>query len=193
MPEVVPGDIRRLMESNHDATGISFSGFDKALGTASDWLGAVGPAADRLMGGNVTAKAMANSTISALYGQGGGSMAPGIGGGLGGSGAYGPTNSKFLSMPSAPPGYPGSGGGMPGAPPGFGGPAGGGMPGMAAPGGSDVSQFDSQINSMMSNNLMFLALQTKVQNVSQSAQMLSNLAKTDHETKLSAVRNIRSG
>lgn len=55
-----------------------------------------------------------------------------------------------------------------------------------------VNQFDSQINTMMNNNLSFLALQTKVQNVSQISQLMSNIAKADSDAKLNAVRNIRS-
>lgn len=205
VPQVDPIAVRQLMESDHNPMGgVTFSKFDSALGTAADWIGAAGPGIDAAFGGgHVVAKTLLSGTISALYGQGGGATAPGmggglgIGGGMGSTGAYGPTPmvGKFLSMPGAPPGYPGGGGGggMPGAPPGFpggGGPAGGGF---NAPGATDVGQFDSQINSMMSNNMMFLALQTKVQNVSQTVQMLSNIAKTDHETKLAAARNIRSG
>ncbi len=58
--------------------------------------------------------------------------------------------------------------------------------------GSSIEGFDQQIDSMMNNNLAFLALQTKVQNVSQQTQMMSNIAKTDSDAKLNAVRNIRT-
>jgi hypothetical protein len=193
--EVRPNEIKQLITDPHSPMGgMAFSKFDSVMGKASEWIGALGPMADGLMGGNVTARAIANSTVSAFMGQGGSAPSmPGLGGM--GSGAYGatPYTMKNLgSMPGPPPGYTGSStSGMPGAPPGFGGTSGAGS--LNPMGSTDISQFDSQINSMMSNNLMFLALQTKVQNVSQSAQMLSNLAKTDHETKLSAVRNIRSG
>jgi hypothetical protein len=54
----------------------------------------------------------------------------------------------------------------------------------------DVQGYD--ISSMMNNNLVFLALQTKVQNASQSSQLMSNLAQTDADAKLNAVRNVRS-
>jgi spore maturation protein SpmA len=93
-------------------------------------------------------------------------------------------------MLQPPPGFPGAGGaGAMNAPPGFGGGAGmpGGMNAM-----QDVSQFDSQINSMMNNNLMFLAVQTKVQNVSQTTQLMSNIFKADSDAKLNAIRNVRS-
>jgi len=81
-----------------------------------------------------------------------------------------------------------------GAPPGFpGGASAGGFGGVnIAGGGQDVSQFDNQINSMMNNNMTFLALQTKVQNVSQMTQMTSNITKADSDAKLNAIRNIRS-
>jgi hypothetical protein len=55
-----------------------------------------------------------------------------------------------------------------------------------------TTSLDAQIMAMMNNNLQLLAVQTKVQNVSQTTQLLSNIAKTDHETKLNAIRNIRS-
>ena len=53
-------------------------------------------------------------------------------------------------------------------------------------------QFDGQINSMMNNNLMFLSLQTKVQNVSRTTQLMSNIAKTDSDAKLNSIRNLRN-
>lgn len=59
-------------------------------------------------------------------------------------------------------------------------------------GGTSIEDFDSQINNMMSNNLFFLAAQTKVQNVSQTTQMVSNIAKADSDAKLNAVRNMRT-
>lgn len=55
----------------------------------------------------------------------------------------------------------------------------------------DISSFDSQINSMMNNNLAFLSLQTKVQQVSQVTQLMSNIAKADNDAKLNAIRNMR--
>jgi hypothetical protein len=41
-------------------------------------------------------------------------------------------------------------------------------------------------------NLMFLDIQTKVQNMSQLVQALSNIMRADHDAKLNAIRNIRS-
>lgn len=63
----------------------------------------------------------------------------------------------------------------------------------AIEGVASVEQFDSQINSMMNNNMVFLALQTKVQQVSQTTQMMSNIAKADSDAKLNAIRNLRAG
>jgi len=54
------------------------------------------------------------------------------------------------------------------------------------------AQFDAQINGVTNNNLMFLSLQTKVQSVSQTTQMISNIAKSDSDAKLNAVRNLRN-
>ncbi len=59
--------------------------------------------------------------------------------------------------------------------------------------GSSIEGFDAQIESMMNNNLAFLALQTKVQSVSQQTQMMSNIAKADSDAKLNAIRNVRTG
>ena len=47
-------------------------------------------------------------------------------------------------------------------------------------------------NIMMNHNMVFLALQTKVQNVSQMTQMTSNIAKADSDAKLNVVRNMRN-
>jgi len=58
--------------------------------------------------------------------------------------------------------------------------------------GTSIEDFDGQIDSMMNNNLAFLALQTKVQNVSQTTQLMSNIAKADSDAKLNAVRNFRT-
>jgi len=143
----------------------------------------------------------AQITSAALMGvpmSGGGMSAPGYGGA--------PTSGKYLSWGNQPgtaknigglpvpdaPGYPGAGGvgGFPGGAPGFPG-GGGGLPG--GPGGlTDVSAFDSQINSMMNNNLLFLSLQTKVQQTAQTTQMMSNIAKTDWDSKMAAIRNMRA-
>ena len=54
------------------------------------------------------------------------------------------------------------------------------------------AQFDAQINGMVNNNLMFLSLQTKVESFSQTTQMISNIAKSDSDAKLNAVRNLRN-
>jgi predicted ribosomally synthesized peptide with nif11-like leader len=41
-------------------------------------------------------------------------------------------------------------------------------------------------------NLTELAIQMKMQNISQIAQMMSNIARTDSDAKLNAIRNVRS-
>jgi hypothetical protein len=55
----------------------------------------------------------------------------------------------------------------------------------------EVDQYQGQINAMLNNNLMFLAIQTKVQNMSQAFQAMSNILKADSDAKLNAVRNFR--
>ncbi|HKY63645.1 MAG TPA: hypothetical protein VJR29_09520 [bacterium] len=159
-------------------------GFGKALGIASDVISIAGPAAGAatpfmgMKGGAITSAAL--STLGG--GQTPGYVPPGL--------SYGSGTGKFLAPPGGAPGYPGAGGGSPiagglGSAPGY--------PGAGMPAGADqTGQFNSQIDSMMNNNLTFLALQTKVQNVSQMSQMMSNIAKTDSDAKLNAIRNVRA-
>jgi hypothetical protein len=66
----------------------------------------------------------------------------------------------------------------------------GDVPDSAEP--SSPDQFSSQVDSMFDNNMMFLDVQTKVQNDSQESQTMSNIEKTDSDSKLKAVRNVRS-
>ncbi len=194
--EVNPREIMR--QTPHDPFSANTK-FDSILGAAGGMMQMFGPVGGLLaqrFGGNMGA-AVTSSVLSGFAGSGGVS-APGFGGGGGAGGfnamtstgaSYGP--GKSLAMPGAPPGYPGAGGGgVPGAPPGF--PGGGGGGGMNMNAGADVGQFDSQINSMMNNNLLFLGIQTKVQNVSQTTQLMSNIFKADSDAKLNAIRNVRS-
>jgi len=179
-----PVDTRQLMRQDAAFQGkqdvVGDAGFNKALSVASDVMSLAGPtmgAAAPFMG--MKGAAITGAAVSAFTGQGGQMSTPGLvsyGGG-----------SKALGMPGTAPGFPGSGGtsGMPGAAPGFPGATG-------APTGSSASSFDSQINSMQTQQIEFLALQTKVQNVSQVSQMMSNIAKTDSDAKLNAIRNVRS-
>ncbi len=60
------------------------------------------------------------------------------------------------------------------------------------PMGSSASQFDAQINAMATQQVEMLDLQARVQNISQVGQMMSNIAKTDSDAKLNAIRNIRA-
>lgn len=175
---------------NHGVIGNE--GFTRALGIAQDVMSLAGPtigAAAPFMG--MKGAAITGAAISAFAGPQGQLGTPGFIPNSSGQVSYSGFGSKALSMPGTAPGFPGAGGpgGMPGTAPGF---PGGGAPGMNPMGGQDVSQFDNQINSMMNNNLTFLALQTKVQNVSQVSQMMSNIAKTDSDAKLNAIRNVRA-
>lgn len=168
---------------------IGDEGFSKALGVAQGVMSLAGPVAGAALPGvSMKGAAITSAALSGFGVQGGGFSTPGFGGG---GGAVGYGSGKFLSPPGAAPGFPGAGGGSPiagglGSAPGY--PGGAGMPG----GADQTGQFNSQIDSMMNNNLTFLALQTKVQNVSQMSQMMSNIAKTDSDAKLNAIRNVRA-
>ncbi|HKX11971.1 MAG TPA: hypothetical protein VJP40_02370 [bacterium] len=163
---------------------IGDEGFSKALGVAQGVMSLAGPVAGAALPGISMKGAAITSAVTSGFGvQGGGFSAPGS--------AVGYGSGKFLSPPGAAPGFPGGGGGAPiagglGSAPGY--PGGAGMPA----GADQTGQFNSQIDSMMNNNLTFLALQTKVQNVSQMSQMMSNIAKTDSDAKLNAIRNVRA-
>jgi hypothetical protein len=50
----------------------------------------------------------------------------------------------------------------------------------------------AQNNNMHNNNMTFLAIQTKVQNVSQTSQLMTNIYKSDSDAKLNAIRNFRA-
>jgi len=177
-----PVDTRQLLRQDAAYQGkqdvIGDAGINRAADFTSKLMSFAGPtisAAAPFMG--MKGAAITGAAISAIPNANGAMTTPGL-----------VSYSKNLGMPGTAPGFPGSGGtsGMPGAAPGF-----PGAPG-AAPGGSSASSFDSQINSMQTQQIEFLALQTKVQNVSQVSQMMSNIAKTDSDAKLNAIRNVRS-
>jgi hypothetical protein len=192
----------RLQES-HDPMSTS-TGFDDILGKVGMGFGTMGPALDAGLqyGGLNKGASITSAAIMGFMGGGGGMSTPGLGmgggygGGMGGPkfmswGGAGGTSAKFLGEPpGAPPGmtYSGGMGGGPGAPSGM-----GGMMGAAMGGGpQDTSGMDAQISAMFNNNMVFLAMQTKVQNITQITQMTSNIAKADSDAKLNAIRNIRS-
>lgn len=189
-----PVDTRQLMRQadafsrSHDVIGDA--GFNKALGIAQDVMSLAGPtigAAAPFMG--MKGAAITGAAVSAFAGPGGQLGTPGFAP-MGGQVAYGA--GKSLAMPGTAPGFPGAGGagGMPGTAPGFPGAGGAGGAGMTM--GSTASQFDSQINAMATQQVEMLSLQARVQNISQVGQMMSNIAKTDSDAKLNAIRNIRA-
>lgn len=171
---------------NHGVIGNE--GFTRALGIAQDVMSLAGPtigAAAPFMG--MKGAAITGAAVSAFAGPGGQLGTPGFAP-MGGQAAYGV--GKSLAMPGTAPGFPGAGGagGMPGTAPGFPGAAGG----AGMPMGSSASQFDAQINAMATQQVEMLSLQARVQNISQVGQMMSNIAKTDSDAKLNAIRNIRA-
>lgn len=74
--------------------------------------------------------------------------------------------------------------------------------GAVAPGLSSVAsmaqsaagsaQSDMMINNMQASNSQLLIKQIQVQNISTQFQSLSNIAKTEHETRMNSVRNLRA-
>ena len=200
--EVNPRQIMLQQQNAHDpfSTDTKFNQILGAMGTASSMaMPMAGAAFQKFGGANSMGAAITSTMLSGFATQGGGTSTPGFDPMAGKSlamSAISPSGGvsygagKNLSLPGAPPGYPGSSGSSMGAPPGFPGSSGGMNPGNLS-GATDVGQFDSQINSMMNNNLMFLAVQTKVQNVSQTTQLMSNIYKADSDAKLNAVRNVR--
>jgi hypothetical protein len=193
---VNPVNVRELMRQDASFQGrqgvVGDEGFSKALGVAQGVMSLAGPvagAASPFMG--MKGAAITSAALSGFGVQGGGFSTPGAFGG-GGAVGYSGGGSKFLAPPGQAPGFPGAGGGaalggMPGAAPGFPGAGGAGVGGAMDPGA-----MDSQIALMQNSNLTMLALQTKVQNVSQMSQMMSNIAKTDSDAKLNAIRNVRA-
>ncbi|MEW6605885.1 MAG: hypothetical protein AB1414_00345 [bacterium] len=47
------------------------------------------------------------------------------------------------------------------------------------------------MNSMMKSNMDLLQLQMQIQNISQTFQTQSNIMKTDHDARMSSIRNIK--
>ncbi len=129
---------------------------------------------------------MASAPGSGLFGRQvvaaaiSGAVGGGNGGGTMGGGSL---RGNFIGAPPPPPGMGSGGGGMP-APPTFGGGASG------AGFGPDAMQ--GNIDAMFNNNMMFLMMQTKVQNLSQQMQSISNIFKADHDARSNAIRNFRS-
>lgn len=182
---VDPSQIALQQQHNPMSTA---TGFENAMSNVGMGLNLLAPVANAGLqyGGFNKGAAITSGAIMGFSGGGGGVSTPGMG--------TAPSAGKFLSWGTGPgtknldlaPGFTPGGGSptSPGTAPGFG----AGLPG----GTQDTSGFDSQIDSMMNNNMMFLALQTKVQYVSQTTQMTSNIAKTDSDAKLNAIRNMRS-
>lgn len=125
---------------------------------------------------NIFGNQVVSTAVSSAVGGGGayGAGSPVMGGAMRGS---------FIGAPPPPPGG-GMGGGGLGAPPTLG----GGMSGAGF--GPDAMQ--GNIDAMFNNNMVFLMMQTKVQNLSQQMQSISNIFKADHDARSNAIRNFRS-
>lgn len=162
-------------------------GYSPTEGTFSSlYKNLIGPTA---MAG---ASYMASAPGSGLFGRS--VIAAAINGAVGGGGYGSAAGGSFMGgamrgnmggmigPPPAPPGM--SGFGAPPAPPGMG----GGVSGTGF--GPDAMQ--GNIDAMFNNNMMFLMMQTKVQNLSQQMQSISNIFKADHDARSNAIRNFRS-
>ncbi|MFO1518546.1 MAG: hypothetical protein U1F57_02605 [bacterium] len=154
-----------------------------------DGLLPVAQTANQLWGKPVIAAAM--TVLPGSGGQMAGASSP-MGGGVFGSGGGGVFGRSSITGPG---GSTGGGGGVPfgppPAPPSVGGgssvSSAGGIPGMG--GGAD---YQTQLDSMFNNNMMFLMLQTKVQNMSQQIQLTSNTIKAKDDAIANTIRNFRS-
>lgn len=160
-----PSTTREFVSSGNRGNSPGSSAFSNILNT----LAPVGMTAANVFGGQVVSAAVS----SAVGGNGGSGGA--FGGGMGGS-----MRSGFgIGNIPAPPAPPMGGGSSPLA----GNPMGGGM-------GADAMQ--GNIDAMFNNNMMFLMMQTRVQNLSQQMQSVSNIFKADHDARSNAIRNFRS-
>lgn len=137
------------------------------------------------MAANVAGPVTVESLTQAGHGKAGAITSTAVMGAMGNSGSSymswggaGTPVSKNLGMPGTAPGYPGSG-------------AVGGASGYGS-GMQSSADFDGQIDQMFNNNMVFLAMQQKVQYVSQTSQMMSNISKTDSDAKLASIRNMRA-
>lgn len=59
-----------------------------------------------------------------------------------------------------------------------------------ATGGTDMA-YGGQVDAMFNNNMQFLMLQTKVQNMSQQFQTITNVMKADFDARMASIRNIK--
>ncbi len=133
-------------------------------------------------GSGLFGRSVIATAITSAVGGGGYGSAAGGGGGFAG-GAMRGNMGGMIGPPPSPPGG-GAGFGAPPGPPGMGGGATG------AGFGPDAMQ--GNIDAMFNNNMVFLMMQTKVQNLSQQMQSISNIFKADHDARSNAIRNFRS-
>lgn len=185
-----------LQQQNAHNPMATADGFSKAMEKVGLFSNMFGPALSTGLSASGLSKGamITSAALSGVATPGGGMSAPGYGGG-GGSPYVGWSSAPYSKkldagqLPSPPPGYPGSGGGGITPPPGY---SGGGGSGVSGGGLTDVSAFDKQINDMMANNMTYLALQSKVQHAAQSVQMMSNIMKTEFDSRMAGIRNMRA-
>ena len=64
---------------------------------------------------------------------------------------------------------------------------------IANPNGLNGGNLDSALGDSFNQQEQLLLLQERVQNQSAQFNVLTNISKTEHETKMSAIRNVRAG
>lgn len=165
-----PSTTREFVSSGNRGNSPGSSAFSNILNT----LAPVGMTAANVFGGQVVSTA-----VSSALGGGSGSYGGAFGGGMMRSGF----GAGAIPAPPAPP----MGGGGLGAPP-----SPYGLGGGASGAGFGPDAMQGNIDAMFNNNMVFLAMQTKVQNMSQQMQSISNIFKADHDARSNAIRNFRS-
>ena len=163
-----PSTTREFVSSGNRGNSPGSSAFSNILNT----LAPVGMTAANVFGGQVVSTAVSSAV--------GGSA--GFGGAFGGGMMRSGFGAGSIPAPPAPP--MGGGGGSLGAPPTLG----GGATGT----GFGPEAMQGNIDAMFNNNMTFLMMQTKVQNLSQQMQSFSNIIKADHDARSNAIRNFRS-
>ncbi|MBL7685116.1 MAG: hypothetical protein JNK65_03660 [Deltaproteobacteria bacterium] len=132
--------------------------------------------------GNQMGTAVLSAVTGGAPGMGGRAsiVGPG-GGGTGSTGMYGNVGGPSSFGPPPPPMFGGAGGQV----------GGNTFNGIGSNYGG-VDQYQGQLDNMFNNNMQFLMMQTKVQNMSQQIQVASNIIKTRDDAIANTIRNFKS-
>ncbi len=185
---LAPIDTSQLRVGSIYDPNATANAFEKHLGTAGGALNAAYPTIGAALNQFGPSKGAAYTNLAVMGFNGGGGVGfPGYSAGGQQPIQWGNNAGlKGYALPGTAPGFPGAGG-MPGAG-GF--PGGGGVSGMPG-GGMELSNLNAQIEGTASSQMMFIAMQAKVQNIALVHQAVSNIAKVEFDTKANSVRNFR--